>query len=157
MSLSREPQRAPTAAGSPSGCCLPYHPGQSSADKERSSPQRRAIFKSPCPELVCQKFYFHFPFKGFLNKRDPLFSSVQPLSHVQVFVTPWTAARQASLSIMNSQRLLKLIESVMACNHLILCHPLLLLPSIFPSIRVFSNESVLRIRWPKHWIIQAFY
>ena len=61
VSLSREPQRAPTAAGSPSGCCLPYHPGQSSADKERSSSQRRAIFKSPCPELVCQKFYLHFP------------------------------------------------------------------------------------------------
>ena len=67
--------------------------------------------------------------------------------------TPWTAAHQASLSIMNSQNLLKLlsIESVMPSNHLILCHPLLLLPSIFPSIRVFSNESALRIRWPKYW------
>ena len=81
------------------------------------------------------------------------FSSVQSLSHVQFFATPWTAAHQASLSITNSQNLLKLmsIESVMPSNHLILCHPLLLLPSIFPSIRVFSNESVLRIRWPKYW------
>ena len=78
--------------------------------------------------------------------------SVQ-LSHVLLFVTPWTAARQASLSITNSQSLLKLmsIESVMPSNHLILCHPLLLLPSVFPSIRVFSDESVLRIRWPKDW------
>ena len=68
-------------------------------------------------------------------------------------VTPWTAARQASLSIANSWSLLKLmsIESVMPSNHLILCHPLILLPSIFPSIRVFSNESVLRIRCPKYW------
>ena len=67
--------------------------------------------------------------------------------------TPWTAACQASLSITNSQSLLKLmsIESVMPSNHLVLCHPLLLLPSIFPSIRVFSNESVLRIRWPEYW------
>ena len=81
------------------------------------------------------------------------FSSVQSLSHVRLFVTPWTAACQASLSISNSRSLLKLmsIESVMASNHLILCHPLLLLPSIFPSIRVFSNESVLHIRWPKYW------
>ena len=68
-------------------------------------------------------------------------------------MTPWIAARQASLSITNSWSLLKLmsIESVMSSNHLILCHPLLLLPSIFPSIRVFSNEPVLRIRWPKYW------
>ena len=81
------------------------------------------------------------------------FSSVQSLSHVRLFVTSWTAARQASLSITNSQSSLKLtsIESVMPCSHLICCHPLLLLPSIFPSIRVFSNESVLRIRWPKYW------
>ena len=71
--------------------------------------------------------------------------------HVQIFVTPWTAARQASLSIINVWNLLKLtsIELVMPSNYLILCHPLLLLPSIFPSIRVFSNDSVLRIRWPK--------
>ena len=80
-------------------------------------------------------------------------SSVQLLSRVQFFVTPWTAARQASLSNTNSWSLLRLmsIESVMPSNHLILCHPLLLLPSIFHSIRVFSNESVLHIRWPKYW------
>ena len=81
------------------------------------------------------------------------FSSVQLLIHVQLFVTPWTAACQASLSITNSQSLLKLIsiESVMPPNHLILCRPLLLPPSIFLSIRVFSKESVLPIRWPKYW------
>ena len=81
------------------------------------------------------------------------FSSVQLLSRVQLFVTPWSAACQASLSITNSWSLLKLmyIESVMPSNHLILCRPLLLLPSIFPSIRVFSKESVLCIRWPKYW------
>ena len=80
--------------------------------------------------------------------------SVQSLSHVQLFATPWTAAHQASLSITKSQSLLKLIsiESVMPSNHLILCHPLLL-PSIVPSIRVFSKESVLHIRWPKYWSI----
>ena len=84
---------------------------------------------------------------------DFRFSSVQSLSCVQLFATPWTAACQASLSIINSWSLLKLmsIESVMLSNCLILCHPLLLLPSIIPSIRVFSSESVLRIRWPKHW------
>ena len=86
------------------------------------------------------------------------FSSVQSLSHVRLFATPWTAARQASLSITNSWNLLKLMSSelVMPSNHLILCHlllchPLLLLPSIFPSIGVFSSESVLHIRWPKYW------
>ena len=77
----------------------------------------------------------------------------QSLSRVRFFVTPWTAAHQASLSITNSQSLLKLmsIKLVMPSNHLILCRPLLLLPSIFPSIRVFSNESVLCIRWPNYW------
>ena len=81
------------------------------------------------------------------------FSSVQSLSHVWLFATPWTAACQASLSTTNSWSLLKLmsIESVMPSNHLILCRPLLLPPSIFYSIRVFSNESVLHIRWPKYW------
>ena len=80
-------------------------------------------------------------------------SSVQSLSHVQLFATPWTAAHQASLSITNFWSLLKLmpIESVMPSNHLILCHPLLPLPSIFPGIKVFSDESTLRIRWPKYW------
>ena len=82
-----------------------------------------------------------------------VFSSVQLLSHVPLISTPWTAARQASLSSTNSWSLLKLmsIEWVMPSNHLILCCPLLLLPSIFPSVRVFSNESVLLIRWPKYW------
>ena len=81
------------------------------------------------------------------------FSSVQSRSRVRLFVILWTAACQASLSITNSWGLLKLmsIESLMPSNHLILCHPLLLLPSIFPRIRVFSNESVLCIRWPKYW------
>ena len=82
-------------------------------------------------------------------------SSAQSLRCIRLFVTPWTTAHKASLSITNSRSLLKLmsIESVMPSNHLILCHPLLLLPSIFPSIRVFSNESILRIRWPKHWSV----
>ena len=77
----------------------------------------------------------------------------QPLSRVWLFVTPWTTAHQASLSFSNSWRLLTLmsIELVMPSNHLILCRPLLLLPSVFPSIRVFSSESVLHIRWPKYW------
>ena len=81
------------------------------------------------------------------------FSSVQLISCVQLYATPWTAACQASLSITNSQSFLKLmsVESVMPSNHLLLCHPLLLLPSVFPSIKVFSSESVLCIRWPKYW------
>ena len=87
-----------------------------------------------------------------------IFCSVQFSSvarHVQLFATPWTAAHQTSLSITNSRSLLKLmsIESVIPPNHLILCHPLLLPPSIFPNIGVFSNESLLCIRWPKYWII----
>ena len=87
------------------------------------------------------------------TKHRVQFSSVQSLNHVRLFATPWTTAHQASLSITNSWSLLKLmsIESVIPSSHLILCHPLLLLPSIFPSIRVFSNESVLHIRWPKYW------
>ena len=81
------------------------------------------------------------------------FSSVQSLSCVWLFATPWIAAYQASLSITNSRSLLKFmsIESVMPSNHLILCHPLLLLPAVPPSIRVFSNESTLHKRWPKYW------
>ena len=86
------------------------------------------------------------------SPRGHQFSSVQLLSHVQLFVTPWTAACQAFLSITNSQSLLKFmsIESVMPSNHLILCWPLLFPPSIFPSIRVFSSGSVIHIRWPKY-------
>ena len=83
----------------------------------------------------------------------PQFSSVQLLSQIQLFAAPWTAACQASMSIINFQSLLKLmpIESVMSSNYFILCYSLVLPPSIFPSIRVFSNESVLHIRWPKYW------
>ena len=86
------------------------------------------------------------------SSEEVQFSSVQSLSCVWLFVIPWTAANQASLSITNSQSLVKLtsIELVMTSNHLILCHPLLL-PSVFPSIRVFSNRSVLHTRWPKYW------
>ena len=96
-------------------------------------------------------YTFLLSLKSFLQ-----FSSIQLLSHVQLFATPWTAACQASLFITNSQSLLRLMsmESVMPSNHLILCRPLLLLPSIFPTIRVFSNESVLHIRWPKYWEFQ---
>ena len=88
-----------------------------------------------------------------VNALKPIFSSVQLLSRVRLFATPWTTARQASLSITNSQSPPKpmSIESVMPSNHLILCCPLLLLPSIFPRIRVFSNKSILHIRWPKYW------
>ena len=98
----------------------------------------------------CPKGFWQNPYSALRS----YFSSVPTeLSHVQLFSTSWTAAHQASLSITNSQSLLKFmsIELVMPSNHLILCPPLLLLPSIFPSIRVFSNESVLCIRWPKHW------
>ena len=81
------------------------------------------------------------------------FNSVQSLSRIWLFATLWTTARQASVSITNTRSLPKLmsIESMMPSNHLILCHPLLLLPSVFPNIRVFSNESAFRIRWPKYW------
>ena len=93
---------------------------------------------------LCPAFVFFFFFQ---------FSSVQSLSCVQLFATPWTVTHQACLSVTNSRSLLKFmsIESAMPSNHLILCGSLFLLPSIFPSIRVFSNESVLHIRWPKYW------
>ena len=102
------------------------------------------LIKSGCwakPKLVMRSLLFLFSFQ---------FSSVQLLSRVQLFGTPWTAAHQASLSITNSQSLLKL-KSVMPSNHLILYRPLLLLPSIFPSMSIFSNQSALHIRWPKYW------
>ena len=97
--------------------------------------------------------YFCVFFKLIFNTVSVQFSSVQLLSCVRLFVTPWIAARQASLSITNSRSSLRLtsIESVMPSSHLILCHPLLLLPLVPPSIRVFSNESTLRMRWPKYW------
>ena len=90
---------------------------------------------------------------AYKGRPSTVISSGQPLSRVQLFANPWTAAHQASLSITNSQSLLKLMSvvSVMPSNHLILCRPLLLPPSIFPCIRVFSSESVLHIRWPKYW------
>ena len=95
----------------------------------------------------------HSDTAGLLPWNDFISQSVQLLSRVRLFVTPWTVARQASLSITNSRSSLKLtsVELVMLSNHFILCRPLLLLPSIFPSIRVFSKESVLRIKWPKYW------
>jgi len=91
--------------------------------------------------------------EGELKESRVQFHSVQSLSPVPLFVTPWTATRQASWSITNSQSLPKpvFMESVTPSNHLMLCHPLLLLPSIFPSIRVLSNEAALPIRWPKYW------
>ena len=97
-------------------------------------------------KLLCKEY-------SGLSAKLPQFSSVQSLSRVRLFLTPWTVAHQASLSITNSRSLLKVmsIELVMPSNHLILCQPLLLLPSIIPSIRVFSNESALCIRWPKYW------
>ena len=100
--------------------------------------------KSPCKDLFQERLI------------RPQFSSVQLLSHIQLSATPWTAAHQDSLSITNSQSPPKSmsIESVMPSNHLILCRPPFLLPSIFPSIRVFSDESALRIRWPKYWSFQ---
>ena len=114
-----------------------------------------------CRFLLCSSPPSHFPQTGsHSHRRDTLpgritwtVSSVQLLSRVQLFATPWTVAHQASLFIANSWSLLKLmsIELVMPSSHLTLCRPLLLLPSIFPSIRVFSIESVLRNRWPKYW------
>ena len=100
-------------------------------------------------------YVYIYTFIIYVYMCDHQFSSVQWLSHVWLFATPWTTACQASLSITNSWSLPKPIstESIMPFNHLILCHPLLLLPPIFPSIRVFSNESVFHIRWPKYWSI----
>ena len=99
------------------------------------------------------QYYFHIETKILLKAVFPYWSSVQSLSPVQLFATPWTTARQASLSITNSQSPPKpmSIELVMSSSHLILCCPLLLLPSILASIRVFPNESALCIRWPKYW------
>ena len=109
------------------------------------------ILQQACPSEV-QFAMWNISCLLFDHRKDQL-SSVQSLSRVRLFAAPWTAAFQASLSIINSQSSPKLmsIELVMPSNHLILCHPLLLLPSVFPSIRVFWNESVLHIRWPKYW------
>ena len=108
------------------------------------------LIRKPTFKLLSFKI---LPFKTMAGFTFSWFSSVQSLSCVQLFVTPWAAARQASLSVTNSWSLLQLtsVESVMPSNHLILCRPLLLPPSIFPSIRVFADGSVLLIRWPKYW------
>ena len=116
-------------------------------------------FQSPGWTLIqdlqgFEVFFFIQKLLRWFSKAQPiLFSSVGWLSHVQLFAAPWTAARQASLCITNSRSLFKLmsIESLMPSNHLILCCPLLFPPSIFPNIRIFSNDSVLRIRWPNYW------
>ena len=108
-----------------------------------------------CTNRICENLQFpRCLYRGTSTSNQERFtSSVQSLSHVRLFLNPWTAALQASLSITNSGSLFKLmsIELVMPSNHLILCRPLLLLPSIFPRIRDFSSESVLCIRWPKYW------
>ena len=107
-------------------------------------------------KFICRLIYHEYQISTVLSSAwlyfSP-FSSVQSLSHVWLFATPWSAAGQVSLSITNSRSLLKFmsIESVMPSNHLSFCHPLLFPPSIFPSIRVFSNESALCIRWLKYW------
>ena len=111
-----------------------------------------------CASLSLDRRYISSTGEMILSGRQVLvllyrISSVQSLSHVRLFATPWTTAHQASLSITNSRSLPKpmSIKSMVPSNHLILCHPLLLLPSVFPSIRVFSNESAFHIRWPKYW------
>ena len=131
-------------------------------EKDRTKSHFSAFFSLVCLLLISNSsicFMLLMYLNNFVSTRNNVssllfqFSSVQSLSRVRLFATPWTAARQASLSITNSPSSLNLmfIKSVLPSNHLILCHPLLLLPSIFPSIRVFSNESVLHIRWPKYW------
>ena len=110
---------------------------------EDHTPFINIFWPVPCPEKRDKLFLYPLPY----------ISSVQLFNRVQLFVTPWIVARQGSLSITNSWSLLKFmpIDWVMASNHLIFCHPLLLLPSTFPSIRVFSNKSALCVRWPKYW------
>ena len=117
------------------------------------SPGRRVLLIETCCNRPRLQEMEDDCIRGDRTHQTHCFSSVQSLNHVWLFETPWTAACQTSLSITSSWSLLKLmsIESVMLPNHLILCRPLLLLPSIFPSIRVFPNESALHIRWPKDW------
>ena len=117
----------------------------------REIPWRRKW--EPTAVFLPRKFHGQRSLTGYSPCSSKVFSSIQSLSRVQLFATPWIAAQQASLSITKSRSLLKLMstKSVMPSNHLILCCPLLLLPSIFPSIRVFSNELVLNIRGPKYW------
>ena len=144
---------------------------EAGAEKHRRKAQRtlyvnkhtyHIIIFFPNPKRMCPSIFFLKKRKNqqlsqsYLNLHLlDIISSAQSLSRVWLFATPWTAARQASLSITNSQSLLKLmsIESVMPSKHLILCCPLLLLPSVFPNIMVFSNEFALLIRWPKYWLL----
>ena len=138
------------------GCCLVSKSCPTLRDLMDCSPPGSSVHGSlaPQPEPFCntKPLLLECLLKELIHQGKTLFSSVQSLSHVRLFVTLWTAALQVSLSITNSQSLLKLlsIEPVMPSNHLIFCHPLLLPPSIFPSIRVFSHESVFPIRWPKY-------
>ena len=129
----------------------PWNPG-----KENNNNKKTDLYHPSLPNVPKADTYFARNCWSILLinvDTSVQFSSVQSLNRVWLFATPWTAARQGSMSITNSRSLLKLmsIESVMPFNHLILFHPILLLPSIFPSIRVFSNETELRIRWPKYW------
>ena len=126
----------------------PSHPPSSPSPPAFNLSQHQGLFQG-----VSSSHLLSLALGKCLHLSGPQFSSVQSFSRVRLFATPWTAAHQASLSITNSWSLLKLIsiESVMSSNHLILCCPLLLLPPIPPSIRVFSNKSVLCIRWPKYW------
>ena len=121
----------------------------------RSLPQRIFLTQETNWGLLhCRQVLYQLNYQGSSRKRPSIqFSSVQLFSRVRLFATPWIAARQASLSITNSRSSLRLssIQSVMPSSHLILGHPLLLLPPIPPSIRIFSNESTLRMRWPKYW------
>ena len=158
MELARPPPQ-----GSPSSHSLsptgPASPAPFTVLRRREPRVKRTLIflQGPLPSLFLLQSLLPAPgpLERVLWPRwvSPSFSSVQSLSRVRLFAAPWTVAHQASLSITNSQSLLKLmsIESVMPSSHLILCHLFLLLPAIFPSIRVFSNESVLHIRWPKYW------
>ena len=160
-SRAREPQLLKLNALEPALC----NKGSHCREKPRHCNQRKPACNSEDPAQPKISFLQKKRTSPSLNTRNNLvwskfhskhkdeLSSVQLFSHVWLFATPLTAAHQASLSSTNFWSLLKLmsIESVMPPNHLILCCPLLLLPSIFPSIRVFSKESLLRIRWPKYW------
>ena len=148
-STTREGGKPPKPSLRPDPSTHPYpHPIKGTSSSLLREPARNLLLVLTPPAVAGAPVKPGFPFWPLIN-----FYSVQLLSRVQLFATPRTAAHQASPSITNSRSLLKLtsIESVMPSNHLILCCPLLLLPSIFPSIRVFSNESVLHIRWPKYW------
>ena len=144
----------PTISSSvvPFSSCLPSFPASGSFPMSQFASGGQIIEASASASVLPMNIHGWLRL-GLTGLISLLSSSDQSLSRVWLFVIPWTVACQASLSITNSWSLLKLmsIESVMPSNHLILCHPLLLPPSVFPSIRIFSNESVLCIRWPKYW------